>query len=56
MGQMSVRLAAVIGEVREGAAAVSAASAQLSGTSQGLARGTAEQRASVQATGARSSR
>lgn len=52
MGQMSVRLAAVIGEVREGAAAVSAASAQLSGTSQGLASGTAEQRASVQATGA----
>jgi methyl-accepting chemotaxis protein len=52
MGQMSVRLAGVIGEVREGAAAVSAASAQLSGTSQGLARGTAEQRASVQATGA----
>lgn len=51
MGAMSVRLAGVIGEVREGAASVSAASAQLSATSQTLARGTVDQGASVQAAG-----
>jgi methyl-accepting chemotaxis protein len=49
MQAMSVRLAGVIGEVREGAASVSAASAQLSATSQALARGTADQGASLQA-------
>lgn len=52
MQAMSVRLAGVIGEVREGAASVSAASAQLSATSQSLARGTADQGASLQAAGA----
>ncbi|HEX2207570.1 MAG TPA: methyl-accepting chemotaxis protein [Longimicrobium sp.] len=49
---MSVRLAGVIGEVRDGAVSVSAASAQLSATSQALAQGTVQQGESVGAAGA----
>jgi methyl-accepting chemotaxis protein len=47
MGQMGERLSAIIGEVRAGAEAVSAAAAQLTATSGSVADGTARQIASV---------
>jgi len=52
MHEMAGRLAGVIGEVRQGAEAVSAASAQLTATSRDLAQGTTEQGASVMDTNA----
>jgi methyl-accepting chemotaxis protein len=52
MHEMAGRLAGVIGEVRQGAEAVSAASAQLTATSRDLAHGTTEQGASVMDTNA----
>jgi methyl-accepting chemotaxis protein len=50
MRAMGERLAEVIGEVREGAAAISGASSQVSGTAQDLSKGTGEQAASVEET------
>ena len=52
MDGMSRRLAGVIGDVRQGAEAVSAAASQLTATSQDLAGGTADQGASLRETGA----
>jgi methyl-accepting chemotaxis protein len=48
--EMVERLAGVIGEVRGGAEALTAASAQVSSTSQSLSQGTGEQAASVEET------
>ena len=50
MREMSESLTRIIGEVRGGAAALSAASAQVSSTSQSLSQGTSEQAASVEET------
>jgi methyl-accepting chemotaxis protein len=50
MGEMSERLAAVIGEVRTGAEALGAASGQVSATAQQLSAGTGEQASSVEET------
>jgi methyl-accepting chemotaxis protein len=52
MGAMGDRLREVIGEVRSGADALKAASAQVSSTAQGLSSGTSEQAASVEETSA----
>jgi methyl-accepting chemotaxis protein len=52
MGAMGDRLREVIGEVRAGADALKAASAQVSSTAQGLSSGTSEQAASVEETSA----
>jgi len=48
--EMSEKLAQVIGEVRTGAGALSAAAAQVSATSQSLSQGSSEQAASVEET------
>ncbi len=50
MKQMAEKLAAVIGEVRGGAEALTGAASQLSSTSQGVSQGTGEQAASVEET------
>ncbi|MCY1082443.1 methyl-accepting chemotaxis protein [Archangium lansingense] len=50
MGYMVLRLAEVIGEVREGANSLAAASSQVSASSQNLAKGTSEQASSVEET------
>ena len=50
MKEMSESLTRIIGEVRGGAAALSAASAQVSSTSQSLSQGNSEQAASVEET------
>src|SRR6266436_1272438 len=47
---MIAKLSQVIGEVRAGANALSAAASQVSSTSQGLSQGTSEQAASVEET------
>ncbi len=51
--RMSQRLGHVIGEVREGAGALAAASAQVSSSAQGLSQGTSEQASNVEETTAR---
>ncbi len=50
MREMSQRLAQVIGEIRTGAGALSAAATQVSAASQSLSQGTSEQAASVEET------
>jgi methyl-accepting chemotaxis protein len=50
MRGMAQRLAQVIGEVREGAAALASAAGQVSASSQGVSQGTAEQASSVEET------
>ncbi len=50
MRDMAQRLAQVLGEVREGASALSSAAGQVSAASQGLSQGTAEQASSVEET------
>ena len=50
MRSMVEKLTQIIGEVRSGAAALSAAAAQVSGTSQSVSQGTSEQAASVEET------
>jgi methyl-accepting chemotaxis protein len=50
MRDMAQRLSRVLGEVREGAAALAAAAGQVSASSQGVSQGTAEQASSVEET------